>query len=87
MSTDEIREAGADEIARFGRKLVEAGIIGSDAESVLDYFEAPWKWGLEYRLWTRLERPADDDEAWDGFVELSLRGNEAIRLYLFEFDA
>ncbi len=81
--SSEIRQASGEELARFGRVLYDGGLIAG-ANVLLDYFEAPWKWGLEYRFWTVLGRPADGDPAWDGFIDTALRGQETIRLWLYE---
>jgi hypothetical protein len=86
--SSEIREAGHDELVRFGRALVAGGIVMDSAEAVLDYFEEPWKWTVEYRFWDRLGRPTDElDAAWDGFCEIALRGESAMRLWMAETDA
>lgn len=85
MSAEEILNQGCEEVARFGRKLIEAG-VAEDVENLQDYYESPWKWAAEYRLWTALGRPDSADASWDGFVEMCFRGEQAIRLYLFEHD-
>ena len=53
----------------MGTVLADVFIL-QDAESVLYFFEKPWKWTDEYRLWQSYGFPANDEgEAWARFSE------------------
>lgn len=83
MSEREIRHAKYDELTSFARVLLAAGVLET-TENLQDYYEAPYKWNQEYRLWTHYEEPREDDPPWDAFVDLCFRGDGAIREHLFE---
>jgi len=49
--------------------LVDLELL-QDREAVLYYFEKPWKWTSEYKLWETHDFPANDDgAAWAAFSE------------------
>ncbi len=51
-------------VLRFAHILHECGVFldGKEAiDSILDYFEKPWKWDDEHTRWVKLGRPAAAD--------------------------
>ena len=54
-----------DEVQALARDLVEVGEL-DDARSVLDFFEKPFKWSVEWLFWSEHER-SDDADVWGRF--------------------
>jgi hypothetical protein len=58
------------EIVKFGQVLYAADRFGEpEAQSVLYYFEKPWKWDNEHDAWVKRGQPIEAGQHdWDGFL-------------------
>jgi hypothetical protein len=45
------------EVIRFARVLVEADQLGGCQHRVISFFESPWGWDNEHRMWCEAGRP------------------------------
>jgi hypothetical protein len=86
MYEPDIRKATPDVAVEFATQLHKASILTS-ARDVLEFFQAPWKWGKEFELWSVLERPHEGDPPWQRYCETIWRGEGAIREALLEHAA
>lgn len=58
-----------DKIAEFAHVLVDANWLDT-AESVLYFFEKPWKYDREYGIWVDCDEPDTESPEWSAFCEL-----------------
>lgn len=48
------------EVIKFARVLVEADQLGGCQHTVISFFETPWNWDNEHRMWCEAGRPHND---------------------------
>lgn len=65
------------EVIRFARILVDADQLGGCQHTVISFFEAPWNWNNEYRMWCTAGRPRNGYPA-ASFDALCIRFNAEI---------
>lgn len=49
------------EVIRFAHVLVDADQLGGCQHQVITFFETPWEWDTEYRMWCEAARPPTND--------------------------
>jgi hypothetical protein len=54
------------ELLEFGRVIGE--VNGWTRDEMVDYFEKPWKWTPEYKIWDGCRCPTPGDKGWDIFL-------------------
>jgi hypothetical protein len=61
------------EVIRFAHVLVDADQLGACQHQVITFFETPWDWDTEYRIWCDAARPTNDGSSSVAFAALCAR--------------